>query len=129
MGSVGQGATQKSLPIVICADAVRALFPTPRRQLVITIKAAAICSSFFLLGTSTGMEWIGLIGIALCGWLFVVPPVLGINRLIGSLPCSACGLPAGGHTTVNLILHLQCNHCGHLSRTDCLMLGQPPTKI
>ena len=75
------------------------------------------------------MEWLGAIGIALAGALVVIPQVMRITRFITSLPCAACGLPAGRYTTVNLILHLHCNHCGHLSRTDCLMLGQPPTKI
>lgn len=92
------------------------------------LKAAAICGPFFLLGTVFKMEWLGVIGVLLGGGLFVVPHVLRINRFLGSLSCASCGLPAGKHTTVNLILHLECRHCGHLSRTDCMMSGPMPTK-
>ncbi|MEO5915498.1 MAG: hypothetical protein ABIS50_14795 [Luteolibacter sp.] len=114
-------------PVVICADALRDLYP--KSQMKAGIKAACICSPFFLLGTLLKMEWLGVIGIGLVFVLFVVPHILRIKRFLASLPCSVCGLPAGRHTTVNLIMHLECEHCGHLSRTDCLMFGHTPTKV
>lgn len=111
---------------MVCADAVRALYPTS----VISLKALAICGPFFLLGTLLKMEWLGMIGIALAGGLLIVPYVLRTNRFISSLPCAACGLPAGRYTTVKCIVHLECIHCGNLSRTDCMYFGPgKPTKV
>jgi hypothetical protein len=116
-----------SEPVIICADAIRALYPKCWWDL--SIKAVCICGPFFILAGLFNIGWLAVIGILLCGGLLVFPLTLRVTRFITSLPCAACGQPAGRYTTVNLILHLQCNHCGHLSRTDCLMLGQPPTKI
>jgi hypothetical protein len=85
---------------------------------------------FFLLGEFLHMEWLGGIGIVLWGGFFVVPHLLRIRRFMTSLPCGSCGRAAGRHLTVSGILHLHCNHCGHLTRTDCLMMGAgKPTKI
>jgi hypothetical protein len=118
--------TGPSTPVVVCADAVRALYPTS----VISLKALAICGPFFLLGTLLKMEWLGMIGIALAGGLLIVPYVLRTNRFINSLPCASCGLPAGRFTTVKFVVHLECIHCGHLSRTDCMYFGPgKPTKV
>lgn len=95
-----------------------------------SLTAVAICGAFFLLGSVLGMEWLFMIGIALVGGMFVVPHVMGIQRFLNSLPCSACGLPAGRYTTLKFIVHLDCRHCGHMSRTDCMLLGQGmPTKV
>lgn len=118
-----------SLPtIVVCADSIRALYP--KSWLAISIKALCVCGPFFLLGSLLKMEWLGGIGIALAGGLLVVPHVFRIHCYLGSLPCAACGLPAGRYTTVKSIAHLHCKHCGHLSRTDCMFFGPGmPTKV
>jgi hypothetical protein len=116
----------QSPPVVVCADTVRALYPTS----VTGLKAIVICGPFFLLGTLLKMEWLGMIGIALAGGLLIAPYVLRTNRFIRSLPCAACGLPAGRYTTVECIVHLECTHCGRLSRTDCMYFGPgKPTKV
>lgn len=115
-------------PVVVCADAFRALYPI--HPFKAGLKGVAICGPLCMLGEYFKMAWLGVIGVALFGGLFVVPHLLRINRFFGSLPCASCGLPAGGHTTVNHIIHLECRHCGHLSRTDCVRgTSGMPTKV
>lgn len=92
--------------------------------------SVAICGPVFLLGSFLNMEWIGVFAIMLCAGLFVVPHVMRIQRFLATLSCGSCGQAAGRHTTVNGVLHLRCNHCGRLTRTDCLILGPgKPTRI
>ncbi len=94
------------------------------------LTSLAICGPTFLLGNFLNKEWIGVFAITLCAGLFVVPHVMRVRRFLATLPCGSCGQAAGRHTTVKGILHLHCDHCGHLTRTDCLMLGPgKPTRI
>lgn len=116
--------------IVICADEIRALYPSPKRQFKVILMCVGICVPVFLAGRLLGVEWLGLAAIFLCSVLFIVPLVLKIRRFIAALPCGACGKAAGRHTTVSGVLHLKCGHCGSVTRTDCLMLGPgKPTKV
>jgi hypothetical protein len=119
--------TSQPLPVVVCADSFRALYPGVR--FTTALKAVALCGPFFLLGEYFKIVWPGVIGVCLVGGVFVVPHILRVRSFLSSLPCASCGRAAGGTTTVNLILHLKCRHCGHLSRTDCLMSGSMPTKV
>jgi hypothetical protein len=126
---INTGEPQKS-EILVCADDLRALYPSVRQQFRHIVKCVLICSATFLLGTYLKMEWLGVFAIALCAVLFIVPLVLRIRRFLASLPCGSCGKPAGRHSTGGGVLHLKCEHCGSLTRTDCLMSGPgKPTKI
>ncbi|RYD18744.1 MAG: hypothetical protein EOP88_21525 [Verrucomicrobiaceae bacterium] len=122
--------TPETRDILICADDIRALYPQPRQLLKMALGGVAICVPTFLLGEFFNIPWIGVIPIALGGGLFVVPHVMRIQRFLAALPCGKCGKPAGRHTTVSGVLHLKCQRCGNVTRTDCLMMGPgKPTKI
>lgn len=117
-------------PLLACADDLRALYPSPRRQFKVVLVCVGICVPVFLLGEFLRMEWIGVFAILLCSVLFIVPHVLRIRRFLATLLCGTCGKAAGRHTTVAGVLHLKCDHCGSLTRTDCLWLGPgKPTRI
>lgn len=122
--------TPETRDILVCADNLRALYALPPQQFKMALVSLAILVPTFLLGVLFNIEWIGVFAIALVGGLFVVPHVMRIQRFLAALPCGNCGKPAGRHMTVNGVLHLKCQHCGNLTRTDCLMLGPgKPTKI
>jgi hypothetical protein len=122
--------TPQHQSVVICADDLRALYPSPRQQFKVGLACVAICAPVFLLGEFLRMEWIGVVAILLCAVLFVVPLVLNIQRFLAALPCGTCGKAAGRHTTAGGVLHLKCDHCGNLTRTDCLWIGPgKPTRI
>jgi len=119
---------QPSHPVVICADSLRAVYQD--RLKAKTLKAVLICTPFFILGVLLRMEWIGIFGILAVAGFVILPHVLRVLRFLRSIPCPACGLPAGKHETSRFILHLQCTHCGQRSRTDCMFFGPGlPTKV
>lgn len=116
--------------VVVCADDLRALYPSPRRQFKVVLACVGICVPVFLLGEFLRMEWIGVFAILLCSVLFIVPHVLSIQRFLATLPCGTCGKAAGRHITVGCVMHLKCDHCGNLTRTDCMWFGAgKPTRI
>ncbi len=116
-----------SSAVVVCADDIRALYPNPVTS---GLKGIAIGGPFFALAVFLNLEWLGAIGIAAVAATIVIPHVLQVERFLRSIPCAACRLPAGEHTTIHFILHLKCRHCGHVSRTDCMFLGPGvPSKV
>ena len=117
-------------PILACADDLRVLYPSPRRQFKVILGCVAICVPVFLLGKVLHMEWLGVFAISLCSVLFIVPHVLSIRRFLAALSCGKCGKAAGRHITVGCAMHLKCDHCGNLTRTDCMWFGAgKPTKV
>jgi hypothetical protein len=113
-------------PVVTCAEDIRALYPHPIKA---TLKSIAISCPFLALAALTNTEWLGAIGIVAVSATIVIPHVIRVERFLRSIPCAACHLPAGKHTTIHAILHLKCQHCHHVSQTDCMFLLGTPSKI
>lgn len=71
-------------------------------------------------------HWIGklLIFIPVC--LYMIRRGRRSHEFFNVLHCPGCGQCVGGHFMKSFRVHLQCQHCGLESLTDCLFVG--PTK-
>jgi hypothetical protein len=113
-------------PVVRCADDFKKLYPKNTfRQIAGFIALFAACG---LLSHWLGWGWINAIPVV-SGICFVIPILWKQQRFLRSLQCPHCGQSAGETFTKSGILHLRCRHCGQETKTDCLMLAGPPTKV
>src|SRR5947207_2372990 len=102
--------------IVTCAERLSAIYW--ERIVIKTVMAAVLFFGFAFLGVWLRVSWLAPVGVVLVAGFFVVPHILRIHHFLTSLPCPACGLPAGSYTSTNSRVCLHCKHCGHEAPTD-----------